>query len=54
MGLPALVALGEVTHHFLYRVVPERAQDKKKSLLDWRDRRGGNIGAQLRRMRQKS
>jgi len=35
------------------RVVPERAQDKKKSLLDWRDRLGGNIGAQLRRMRVK-
>lgn len=53
MGAPALVALGEITHHFLYRVVPERAQDKKKSLLDWRDRLGGNIGQQLRRMRAK-
>lgn len=53
MGAPALVALGEITHHFLYRVVPERAQDRKKSLFDWRDRLGGNIGAQLRRMRAK-
>ncbi len=53
MGAPALVALGEITHHFLYRVVPERAQDKKKSMLDWRDRLGGNIGQQLSRMRAK-
>lgn len=53
MGAPALVALGEITHHFLYRVVPERAKDKKKSLLDWRDRLGGNIGQQLSRMRAK-
>ena len=53
MGLPALVALGEVTHHFIYRVVPERAQDKGKPLTDWRSRVGGNIGQQLRRMRRK-
>jgi len=53
MGAPALVALGEITHHFLYRVVPERAKDKKKSMLDWRDRLGGNIGQQLSRMRAK-
>lgn len=53
MGAPALVALGEITHHFLYRVVPERAKDKNKSMLDWRDRLGGNIGQQLRRMRAK-
>jgi hypothetical protein len=53
MGLPALVALGEVTHHFIYRVVPERAQDKGKPLTDWRSRIGGNIGQQLRRMRRK-
>ncbi|MCM2305784.1 MAG: hypothetical protein NDJ72_13870, partial [Elusimicrobia bacterium] len=53
MGLPALVALGEVTHHFLYRVVPERAQDKGKPLTDWRSRAGGNIGQQLKRMRRK-
>lgn len=53
MGLPALVALGEVTHHFIYRVVPERAQDKGKPLSDWRSRVGGNIGQQLSRMRRK-
>lgn len=53
MGLPALVALGEVTHHFIYRVVPERAQDKGKPLTDWRSRVGGNIGQQLSRMRRK-
>ena len=53
MGLPALVALGEVTHHFIYRVVPERAQDKGKPLTDWRSRVGGNIGQQLKRMRRK-
>jgi len=53
MGAPALVALGEITHHFLYRVVPERAKDRKKSMLDWRDRLGGNIGQQLSRMRAK-
>lgn len=53
MGLPALVALGEITHHFLYRVVPERAQDKGKPLTDWRSRVGGNIGQQLSRMRNK-
>jgi len=53
MGLPALVALGEITHHFLYRVVPERAQDKGKPLSDWRGRLGGNIGQQLKRMRAK-
>lgn len=53
MGAPALVALGEITHHFLYRVVPERAKDKKKSMLDWRDRLGGNVGQQLSRMRAK-
>lgn len=53
MGLPALVALGEVTHHFVYRVVPERAQDKGKPFGDWRSRVGGNIGQQLRRMRRK-
>lgn len=54
MGLPALVALGEITHHFLYRVVPERAQDKGKPLTDWRSRVGGNIGQQLGRMRRKA
>lgn len=53
MGAPALVALSEITHHFVYRVVPERAKDKKKSMLDWRDRLGGNIGQQLSRMRAK-
>lgn len=53
LGLPALIALGEVVHHFIYRIVPERAQDKGKSLLDWRSRLGGNIGQQLSRMRAK-
>ena len=51
MGLPALVALGEITHHFIYRVTAERKQDEKKPLLDWRGRAGGNIGQQLRRMK---
>lgn len=54
MSLPLLVAAAEVFHHFIYRVQAERAQDKKKSIYDWRDRLGGNIGAQLRRMRAKS
>lgn len=53
MGLPLLVALGEVTHHFIYRVVPERAQDKGKPLTDWKSRLGGNIGQQLSRMRRR-
>ena len=53
LGLPALVALGEVAHHFVYRAVSERAQDDGKSLLDWRSRLGGNIGQQLSRMRRK-
>lgn len=53
LGMPLLVALGEVVHHFVYRAVPERAQDKGKSLLDWRSRLGGNIGQQLARMRAK-
>lgn len=52
-GLPFLVALGEVTHHFIYRGPAERAQDKGKSILDWRSRLGGNIGQQLHRMRAK-
>jgi hypothetical protein len=52
-GLPALVALGEVTHHFVYRLVPERAQDKGQPLTSWRSRLGGNIGQQLHRMRPK-
>lgn len=51
-GLPALVALGEVTHHFVYRLVPERAQDKGQPLTSWRSRLGGNIGQQLRRMKR--
>lgn len=49
-GPAALVALGEVAHHFLYRGPAERAQDEGKSFFDWRDRAGGNIGQQLRRM----
>lgn len=52
-GAPALLALGEVTHHFAYRLVPERPQDKGKALADWRSRLGGNIGQQLHRMRAK-
>lgn len=52
-GLPFLVALGEVAHHFVYRGPAERAQDKGKSMLDWRSRLGGNIGQQLYRMRTK-
>lgn len=52
-GLPALVAIGEVTHHFVYRLVPERAQDKGQPLTSWRSRLGGNIGQQLHRMRPK-
>ena len=52
-GPAALVAMGEVAHHFLYRGPAERAQDKGKSFLDWRDRVGGNIGQQLRRMHAK-
>lgn len=52
-GPAFLVALGEVTHHFVYRGPPERAQDKGKPLLDWRSRLGGNIGQQLSRMRAK-
>jgi hypothetical protein len=46
----ALLAVAELLHHFVYRVTPERAQDKGKSLLDWKSRAGGNIGQQLRRM----
>ncbi len=51
-GAPALVALGEVTHHFVYRLVPETARDKGMALTDWRGRLGGNIGRQLRRMKR--
>jgi hypothetical protein len=50
-GMPFLVALGEVFHHFGYRLVSERKQDDGKSALDWRSRLGGNIGQQLARMR---
>jgi hypothetical protein len=50
-GMPFLVALGEVFHHFGYRLVSERKQDNGKSVLDWRSRLGGNIGQQLARMR---
>ncbi len=52
-GLPFLVALGEVAHHFVYRGPAERSQDKGKPFLDWRSRLGGNIGQQLARMRRK-
>ncbi|MFI5344875.1 MAG: hypothetical protein ACHQ51_00730 [Elusimicrobiota bacterium] len=52
-GAPALLAAAEVIHHFVYRVTPERAQDKGKPLTDWRGRIGGNIGQQLKRMKRR-
>lgn len=52
--LPLLVVLaftaGEVVHHFVYRLVPERKADQGKSVLDWRSRVGGNVGQSLRRL----
>ena len=49
----ALLAVAEVLHHFVYRVTPERAQDKGVPLLDWKKRMGGNIGQQLKRMKRR-
>ena len=49
----ALLAVGEVLHHFVYRVTPERAQDKGVPLLDGKTRFGGNVGQQLKRMKRR-
>jgi hypothetical protein len=49
----AVLAAGEVVHHFVYRLSSERRQDDGKSLLDWRSRVWGNVGQQLLRMRRR-
>lgn len=54
MALPAAFAAGEVLHHFVWRLVPERAQDKGKPLADADSRLGGNIGQALKRLRRRA